>query len=201
VERELVLSGIGGQGIQLCAQVLARAVLDEGRQVQLFGNYGGMMRGGNTEATLIVADDRIEGPPTVSSTWSALLMHHDYSEPALARMRPGSVVFVNTTVFDAPVDWSPYVLIEVPATKLAAESEGIQTASMVMLGAYVAVTEMAGMEAVAAAVEAALPRYRAQHAARNVAAMQVGAASVAAMAGAYRAWAPAPARASVGAAG
>ena len=56
MERELVMTGIGGQGIQLAAQVLARAALSEGRQVQLFGSYGGMMRGGNTEATVVVAD-------------------------------------------------------------------------------------------------------------------------------------------------
>ena len=41
MERELVLSGIGGQGIQLAAQVVARAAIAEGKQVQLFGSYGG----------------------------------------------------------------------------------------------------------------------------------------------------------------
>ena len=56
MEREVLLTGIGGQGVQLAAQVLAHAALDEGRDVQLFGAYGGMMRGGNTDATLVVAD-------------------------------------------------------------------------------------------------------------------------------------------------
>ena len=51
MERELLLTGIGGQGVQLAAQVLARAAIAEGRSVQMFGSYGGMMRGGNTEAT------------------------------------------------------------------------------------------------------------------------------------------------------
>ena len=65
VERELLVTGIGGQGIQLAALVIARAALAEGREVQLFGSYGGMMRGGNTEATLVVADGPVESPPTV----------------------------------------------------------------------------------------------------------------------------------------
>jgi Pyruvate/2-oxoacid:ferredoxin oxidoreductase gamma subunit len=34
VERELLLTGIGGQGIQLAAQVLARAAIAEERSVQ-----------------------------------------------------------------------------------------------------------------------------------------------------------------------
>ena len=60
MERELLVTGIGGQGIQLAALVIARAALAEGREVQLFGSYGGMMRGGNTEATLVVADGSVE---------------------------------------------------------------------------------------------------------------------------------------------
>ena len=67
------MTGIGGQGIQLAAAVLARAAVLEGREVQVFGSYGGMMRGGPTESTLVVADGPIEAPPTAGSTWSALL--------------------------------------------------------------------------------------------------------------------------------
>ena len=81
MERELLLTGIGGQGVQLAAQVLARAAIAEGRSVQMFGSYGGMMRGGNTEATVVIADGAIEAPPTVADAWSAIFMHHDFSEP------------------------------------------------------------------------------------------------------------------------
>jgi len=74
VERELLLTGIGGQGIQLAAQVLARAAIAEGRSVQMVGSYGGMMRGGNTEATVVLADGAIEAPPTFADAWSAVFM-------------------------------------------------------------------------------------------------------------------------------
>lgn len=188
MERELTLTGIGGQGIQLCAQVLGRAALAEGREVQLFGSYGGMMRGGNTEATLIVADAPIESPPTVSSSWSAIVMHHEHSEPVLARLRPGSLVLVNTTVFEAEVDWSPFVTVELGATRLAADSTGIQTATMVMLGAYAAITGLVAVSSLQASVPGALPSYRSQHVERNVAALEVGASAVAALAGSFPAW-------------
>src|SRR5436189_846861 len=101
MERELVMTGIGGQGIQLAAQVLAKAAIIEGREVQLFGSYGGMMRGGNTEATVVFADGPIEAPPTVGQASSAILMHQDYSEPTIARPRRATLVILNTTVFVA----------------------------------------------------------------------------------------------------
>ena len=53
-EYELLVTGIGGQGVQLAAQVLARAATLEGRDVMLFGIYGGTMRGGNTDGTVVV---------------------------------------------------------------------------------------------------------------------------------------------------
>jgi 2-oxoglutarate ferredoxin oxidoreductase subunit gamma len=174
VERELLVTGIGGQGIQLAAQVVARAALAEGRAVQLFGSYGGLMRGGNTEATLVVADGVVEAPPTVGSAWSAIVMHHDYSQPTFARLRSESVVMVNSTVFERPIDRDAYIVVDVPATDLAVELGNIMTASMVMVGAFSAVTGFTSIDALVDAVPAALPPYRARHAALNQDALRAG---------------------------
>jgi len=169
-----VMTGIGGQGIQLAAQVLARAALVEGREVQLFGNYGGMMRGGSTEATLVFADEPILAPPTVSHTWSAIFMHHEYGEPTRQRLRDGSLVLRNSTIVGPEFDHGRYTVVDVPATDLAGELGNIMTASMVMAGAYVAVTRLVGLESVVAVLADALPTYRAQHLALNVSALSAG---------------------------
>jgi 2-oxoacid:acceptor oxidoreductase gamma subunit (pyruvate/2-ketoisovalerate family) len=178
VERELLLTGIGGQGIQLAAQVLARAAIGEGRQVQMFGSYGGMMRGGNTEATVVVADGTIEAPPTVTDAWSAIFMHHEFSESTRARLRRGSLVLVNTSLFtDAHAgtfDPRTYRVVELAATDLAVDLGNIMTASMVMLGAYVAATDIVSLDSIDAAIAGSLPAYRAQHVARNVQAVHAG---------------------------
>ena len=42
MERHVLLTGIGGQGVQLAAQVLARSALFEGPRRQLSGSYGGI---------------------------------------------------------------------------------------------------------------------------------------------------------------
>ena len=67
IERELLITGIGGQGVQLAAQVIAQAATLEGRDVMFFGIYGGMMRGGNTDSTVVVADGPITAPPVVAA--------------------------------------------------------------------------------------------------------------------------------------
>jgi Pyruvate/2-oxoacid:ferredoxin oxidoreductase gamma subunit len=174
VERQLVMTGIGGQGIQLAAQVLARAAIAERREVQLFGSYEGMMRGGATEATLAVADGPIESPPTIAQTWSAIFMHHAHGGPTRVRLRPGSLVLINATVFDEPIDSEAYTVVGIPATDRAIDIGNILTASMVMLGAYSAATSIVALDSLTAAVAGALPSYRVQHANVNVTALEAG---------------------------
>ena len=175
MEREVLLTGIGGQGVQLAAQVLAGAALAEGRDVQLFGSYGGMMRGGNTDATLVVADDRVESPPTVGSAWAALVMHHEYAPPVLCRVRDGGVVLVNTTVWAGPDDTGHWKVVDVAATDLAADAGNVIAAGMVMLGALSAATGFVSLDALVAAAGAAVPAYRTQHIELNERALAIGA--------------------------
>ncbi len=172
-----MITGIGGQGVQLASLVVARAAITEGREAQLFGSYGGVMRGGNTESTVVVGDGPIEAPSTVGETWSAILMHHDYVEPTLFRLRPGSVVLVNSTVYEAAFDRTSYVALDVPATDIAVEVGNIMTASMVMIGAYAAFTGLVGLPALRQAVADSLPSYRQNHVELNVKALEAGFAS------------------------
>src|ERR1700680_3840248 len=96
VERELLMTGIGGQGVQLATQVLARALTLEDRYVMSLGTYGGTMRGGNTDAARVFADRPISSPPIVASAWSGLAMHHRFWEGMHARLRSGAILVVNT---------------------------------------------------------------------------------------------------------
>ena len=176
-ERELAMTGIGGQGVQFAAQVMSRGAIAEGRQVMMFGSYGGMMRGGNTDATLVVADGPIESPPTVPRVWAAMLMHHEYWSSVQQQLRPGSVVFVNSTIFRGELDPS-YQVIELPVTDIAVDVGNIMAASMVMAGAISKATGLVSLDALLGAVEASLPSYRAKHVAINHEALRAGHAAI-----------------------
>jgi Pyruvate/2-oxoacid:ferredoxin oxidoreductase gamma subunit len=167
LERELLLTGIGGQGVQLAAQVVARAAIAEGREVQLFGSYGGLMRGGPTDATLVVGDGPIEAPPTVTGGWSAILVHPEFAAPIVDRLRPDAVVLYNETLFETP----PPGGIPVPATALG---HSPVNASLILVGAYSAVTGLVDIDSLLAAVDEALPPYRHQHVAGCQEALRTG---------------------------
>ncbi len=194
MERELLTTGIGGQGVQLVGQVLARAATLEGRYVQVLGLYGGMMRGGNTDGTVVVADEPIRTPPIVSRTWSAIAMHDEFWDPIERKLRPGALVLVNDATFTHRIA-ADCAVRRVDATAIATELGHPLGASMIMLGAYAALTGIVATDALIDAMRASVPSYRTQHIAANEHAIRAGVATVtAADANTFPAWDPAPVR-------
>lgn len=173
MERSLIATGIGGQGIQLSAQVLARAAICDGRNAMLFGSYGGMMRGGSTDASLVLADGPIDSPPVLSRCWLGIAMHHQYLSGLLDKLDERSVVFVNTSVVQDRIDTEASV-IGLGATELAVETVTAVCATMVMVGAVAAATSLLSPDALEAGLAEALPSYRRQHLELNTAALAAG---------------------------
>ncbi len=174
MEREILITGIGGQGVQLGAKLLARAAAREGRDVLMFGFYGGAMRGGNTESTLVVADEAIASPPILARAWSAIAMHHEFWEAMRAKLYAGSLVVVNSSLFEGEVDRDAHRVFEIPATRVASDLGSPLAASMVLIGAYAGLTGLVAFESLADAMEETLPPYRRQHAPTNVKALRAG---------------------------
>lgn len=174
MEREVILTGIGGQGVQLGAQVLARAATREGRHVMLLGTYGGTMRGGPTDATLVVGDAPLETPPIVSTTGAAIALHHAFWEPLRRKLAPGAVVVLNASLFEAELDRDAQRVFDVPATALAGEAGSALAASMVMVSAYASVTGLVGLESLCQAMRECVPSYRREHVETNERALRAG---------------------------
>ena len=173
-EREVLLTGIGGQGVQLAAQVLARAAVLDARHVLLFGVYGGAMRGMNTDGTVVIGDEPIHAPPLLSRSWSAVAMHDRYWAPVAPKIRDGGIVVVNDSTFSADLAAVPARSFRVPASELAAEVGDELTASMVLLGAFVAITGLVTLGALHAGMRESVPAYRRQHVERNEQALTAG---------------------------
>ncbi len=174
MEIETLLTGIGGQGIQLAARTLAESAMAEGREVMVFGSYGGMMRGGRTDATVIVGDERLLAPPTVPRAWCALAMHHEFWPPVADRLRPGGVAVVDRSVFRGDATVEGVTVLEIEATGVATELGTPMAGSMVALGALAAASRLTSKEALLEASGRVLPPYRQQHAAKNAEALAAG---------------------------
>ncbi len=173
-ERELMLTGIGGQGVQLAARVIAQGATAEGREVLVFGSYGGMMRGGNTDSTVVISDRPIEAPPVLSATWSAILMHHQYWTPLRERIRDRGLVMVNSSVFEDDLDRDRYRVVEVPATEAATDLGNPLLAAMVMSGVYGNTSGLVSLDGLMEGMRRSVPPYRHRLIEANEAALATG---------------------------
>ena len=101
MERELIVTGIGGQGIQLLAKTLALAATREGRYAMLAADYGGEMRGGPSKAGVVIGDAPLHALPVLPQR-----LVRDLRPPPVQprasqdRLRPGGIVVVNTPLVD-----------------------------------------------------------------------------------------------------
>jgi len=174
MEREVFLTGIGGQGVQLAARVLALAATREGRNVMSLGTYGGTMRGGNTDSTVVVADGPIGSPPIVSRGWSAIVVHPRFFEPTRPRLRPDGVVVFDRGLAGDDFDAGAAHAHGVDATALCRRVEAGRAGSLVLLGAYCGLTGMVALASLSDALAEALPPYRHEHLEANRRALGAG---------------------------
>lgn len=173
-ERELMLTGIGGQGVQLAAQVIAQGATADGKEVLVFGSYGGMMRGGHTDSTVVISDRPIEAPPVLSTTWSAILMHHQFWAPLRERIRDGGLVLVNTSVFEDELDRDRYQVVEVAATDVATDLGNSLLAAMIMAGVYGRTSGLVSLDGLVEGMRRSVPPYRSQLIEANEGALAAG---------------------------
>lgn len=177
MERELVVTGVGGQGIQLLAKTLALAATREGRHAMLSADYGGEMRGGPSKASVVIGDGPLRALPVLASAWSVIVAHHRFSEPALARLRPGGPAIVNLPLA-GPALLPAMTVYGVDAAAVAGSVAAPQAIGFVLLGAYNAVTRLVDPASLVAAMRELLPPYRKQHAEANARALAAGAAAL-----------------------
>ena len=151
MERSVIFAGFGGQGLLFAGQVLARAAMDEDREVLWIPTYGPEMRGGTAACTVIVGDEPI-GSPVVDAAWAAVVLN----PPSLAKfaplVAPGGTLVVNATLIEAESGRDDVDELRVPCTRLAREAGDDRLVSVAALGALVGRTDLVSADAILAAL-------------------------------------------------
>jgi 2-oxoglutarate ferredoxin oxidoreductase subunit gamma len=187
---EVMFTGVGGQGIQLASKTLALGAVIDGRQAMMCGHYAGAMRGGQTDASVVVADVGLRALPILPSAWSALVMSQEYWEPTRVRIRPGGIVVVNGDLVPDDFSHDGLTSFSFPVQQLAADSGSPLGGSLVLLGAYCTLTGLCSTDSLVAAMRRLVPPYRTQHLVGNEAALRAGSGVATPLAA--PAWGPQP---------
>lgn len=149
---EIVICGLGGQGIQLMGEVLARALFIQGREVAFKSNYGPEARGGYSVAQITIKQSSDDWPEVMEPDILVALAQGPY-DLWISRVAPSSLVFFNCDLVK-PNSMIKLLHIPVPATQIAQQANIGFAVNIVMLGTVIALTEIVPASAIAAALRA-----------------------------------------------
>jgi 2-oxoglutarate ferredoxin oxidoreductase subunit gamma len=177
VEVELVLLGIGGQGIQLVGSILALAAINDGRHAQMYGEYGGEMRGGKSFVNIVIGAERLRALPLVSAATHVIALHQKFWEEMVPRLGKDAIVVADRAILDH-ISTHGRRVEAVPGIELALQAGNSMAAGLVVMGAFAAMTGIVQVDSLISAMKEVIPSYRRQHIATNEKAIHLGANAV-----------------------
>ena len=180
MQESVIVSGIGGQGIQVASTLLCVAATARGWNACHYVILGSQIRGGLCECYSTISESATTGAPIFSECTAAIVMHPQSLPRGLhAKVLPGGLYLVNSTLVpDAQTQRSECKVLPIPATAIARELGNPLAASMVAIGAYAAATGLLEPEELAGRLNEVLPPYRSVLIDLNRKAIAAGAAFV-----------------------
>jgi len=155
---EILIGGVGGQGVVLSGILLGTAAtLFEGKQAVQTQSYSSELRGGSARAEVIISDERVSDPE-VRKPDVLILMAEDAVPRYLHKVRPGGLVAVDSDLVKS-VESGNFEILQVPATSIAEKEMGnIVVANLIILGALIKKTELLSVGSMEKAIEMSVPK-------------------------------------------
>ena len=139
-EVSMKISGFGGQGILFSGIALAEAGMREGLQVSWIPSYGPEMRGGTAHCHVKLSPHTIASP-LINRPTTVIAFNEPSVERFAGELLPGGLMMLNSSMIESRPSRTDIRIVEVPATDTAKEVGNPKVANMVMLGAYLQLTE------------------------------------------------------------
>jgi 2-oxoglutarate ferredoxin oxidoreductase subunit gamma len=172
--QEIILAGFGGQGVMSMGQLLAYAGMYEEKYVSWIPSYGPEMRGGTANCAVTISDSPISSP-LVSEPNTLIVLNNPSLEKFEKGIQPKGLLLLNSSLIDVEPHRKDLTLLKIPADGLANEKFGnSRVANMIILGAFLELTQAVSVESVEKALKKVLPDYRHQLIPLNREALEFG---------------------------
>jgi 2-oxoglutarate ferredoxin oxidoreductase subunit gamma len=139
-----IFSGFGGQGVLSMGYTLACAAMLEGKQVTYLPSYGAEVRGGTANCTIAISDEEIASP-VASEPDFVVSMNQPSFLKFQSILQSGGLILVNSSMVNVSTTRGDIEVVEVPTSDLAEKLGNIRVANMVMLGAFIKVSNLVSL--------------------------------------------------------
>ena len=152
MQHEVQFAGFGGQGIMVMGQILAQSAMLASSEVVWIPSYGPEMRGGTAYCTVVIGDRPI-GSPIIRNPRHLVAMNRPSLEKFAPTVKPGGVVFINSSIISIDADRDDVDVLKVPIIEIAKELGNVKAANIVALAAFVARSKIVDFELLREAVK------------------------------------------------
>ena len=153
---ELIVAGFGGQGVLSLGMTLAYAGMKEGREISWMPSYGPEMRGGTANCITILSDKKISSP-ILSCFDTAIVLNQPSMDKFAPRVKPGGLLLYDSGTILQPGTRKDIRIFGIPATAEARKMKQMKIMNMIVLGAYLHLKPVVGLDAVVEALREVLP--------------------------------------------
>jgi 2-oxoglutarate ferredoxin oxidoreductase subunit gamma len=153
---EIRIGGTGGQGLILCAKMLADALCTTGRRVAQSQTYEPTSRGGYCNSDLVISAGEVDFPLATALDYLVLLDRLALM-PSWPLLKPGALVIADTRLCPE-LPQGDYRAHHLPLSRTAIELGSERVANIVALGALAALSKVCERKALEQAVRAETPK-------------------------------------------
>lgn len=136
-----IFSGFGGQGVLSTGQTLAKAAMMEDKHVTYLPSYGAEVRGGTANCTVTISDEEIASPIASEPEFVVAL-----NQPSFFRFQnlllSGGLLLFNSSLVEPDSKRGDIEILEIPATELAKNLGNVKVSNMIMLGAFIRISNL-----------------------------------------------------------
>ena len=173
MKSKMFFAGSGGQGTLAIGQMIAKAAMDEGKEVTWLPSYGPEMRGGTANCNVILSDIPV-GSPIVQKPDILMVMNNPSLDKYENAVVPGGKIFIDSSLIGRKVQRTDVEAYYVPATQMAADMGFPTLANMILLGTVIAKTGCINPESLSDALHKVIPARKANLFDANMQALQAG---------------------------
>lgn len=146
MEQTIIISGFGGQGVQLAGKLLAYGANEEEKNVTYYSQYGGAMRGGTSNCTVKVSDEEIGSPSQEYPEFITVLNIPSFNRFE-SKVKPGGLLIVNTSIIPKELySRSDIRYVEIDANGIAEAAGSMKVLNIAVLGFICECTKMVDTE-------------------------------------------------------
>jgi 2-oxoglutarate ferredoxin oxidoreductase subunit gamma len=153
---EIIIAGFGGQGVLSMGKILAYSGLMQGQEVSWMPSYGPEMRGGTSNVTVVISDERISSP-ILTEYDTAIILNQPSMDKFEAKVKPGGTILYDPNGITKAPERKDVNIFKIQATAAAVEIGNPKTFNMIVLGGYMKVKPIVKLENVMDGLKKSLP--------------------------------------------